>query len=167
MVGLDGIPAELLDDEAEESVVAFLTRHYPAFAASVGPDPHHYNGGHAMPTATKSPNGSYHIHRSMTLPANTDFATWMDSLSVKVEGRWAVPSLGGTGGGTQPLLLWWALLFGLSMRARYEPEGWTDDLDVDHSPIAVTLEQVLELALEMLPTLVLDAIRKVACSPDR
>jgi hypothetical protein len=61
---------------------------------------------------------------------------------------WSRESLGGL---TRPVIagvesafhryiLWWALIFGLSMRARYELAGWTRDLDVDHSWSAVPLE---------------------------
>jgi hypothetical protein len=58
-----------------------------------------------------------------------------------------------------PLMSWWALLYALSMVARYEPATWVDLLDVDRSPLAVSLERVLKEALEAVPHLVLDALR--------
>lgn len=58
-----------------------------------------------------------------------------------------------------PLMTWWALLYALSMVARYEPDAWVGLLDVDESQLAVPLEGVLEDALEVVPHLVLDALQ--------
>jgi hypothetical protein len=55
-------------------------------------------------------------------------------------------------------MLWWALLFGLSSVARYEPELWIGALDVNRSPLAVPIEAALDAALEALPDLILDAL---------
>ena len=57
-----------------------------------------------------------------------------------------------------PLMLWWALLFGLSMAARYDPEMWVAELDVNESKAAVPIEAALDVALEALPELILDAL---------
>lgn len=57
-----------------------------------------------------------------------------------------------------PLMLWWALLFGLSSVARYEPELWIDALEVNSSPLAVPIEAALDAALEALPELILSAL---------
>ena len=54
-----------------------------------------------------------------------------------------------------PLMTWWALLYALSMVARYEPDTWVGLLEVDSSSLAVPLEEVLEV----VPHLVLDALR--------
>ena len=58
-----------------------------------------------------------------------------------------------------PLMLWWALLYGLSSLARYEPATWTAALDLDRSEIAVGLERVLDLAEEHVPKRVLRELR--------
>jgi hypothetical protein len=53
--------------------------------------------------------------------------------------RWVFPALGGASTPLHPLLAWWALLFTLSMLARYEPAAWTavSALDVElDSPLA-------------------------------
>lgn len=50
-----------------------------------------------------------------------------------------------------PLMLWWALLLGLSSLARYEPAAWTGAIDLDASPLAVSLERVLDLAAGRVP----------------
>lgn len=52
-----------------------------------------------------------------------------------------------------PLMMWWILLFGLSIFARYEPELWIEALDVDRSSLAVPLESVLQRALASVPAL--------------
>jgi hypothetical protein len=57
-----------------------------------------------------------------------------------------------------PLMLWWALLFGLSSVARYDPELWICALDVNNSALAVPIEAALDTALEALPELILDAL---------
>jgi len=58
-----------------------------------------------------------------------------------------------------PLMTWWALLFGLSMLARYEPAGWSDALDLAASPVAAGVMELLDVAVERLPELVLEALR--------
>ncbi len=75
--------------------------------------------------------------------------------------RWVFPALGGDKTALHPLLAWWALLFALSMLARYEPASWTSHLDVDASPNTVPLESALGHALDACPQLILDAIRAV------
>lgn len=57
-----------------------------------------------------------------------------------------------------PLMLWWVLLFGLSSVARYDPEVWVAALDVNISEQAVPIEAALDVALEALPELILDAL---------
>lgn len=57
-----------------------------------------------------------------------------------------------------PLLTWWALLFGLSMLARYEPGNWTAALALDRSPLAAPLEECLRRATQRVPELVHEAL---------
>jgi hypothetical protein len=64
-------------------------------------------------------------------------------------GRSAPPSL---------LMTLWALLFNLSQLTRYHPAAWVSVLDADRSVIAVTLERGLELALDLVPKLVSEAL---------
>ena len=56
------------------------------------------------------------------------------------------------------LMLWWLLLFMLSSVARYDPELWIDALSVDSSTEAVPIEAALDIALEVLPELILTGI---------
>jgi hypothetical protein len=67
-------------------------------------------------------------------------------------GRRVVPSLGGV---AMPfLMIWWMLLYAMSMLARYEPATWVGALNVDRSPIAVPLEAALERPTEVIPQLI-------------
>lgn len=72
--------------------------------------------------------------------------------------RWVRPSIEV---GEQPpnaFMTWWAILFTLSMLARYHPMEWTQALSVDRSQIAVVLERSLDLALEAIPHLVFENV---------
>jgi hypothetical protein len=70
--------------------------------------------------------------------------------------RWMRPSVGG--GAVSELMTWWALLFGLSMLARYEPDGWTAALDYDSSPLAAPLAALVVAGLDVVPELVIAAL---------
>jgi hypothetical protein len=58
-----------------------------------------------------------------------------------------------------PLLLWWALLLGLSSLARYEPDDWTAAIDLDASPLAADLRAVLDIAAEQVPARILESLK--------
>ena len=51
-----------------------------------------------------------------------------------------------------------ALLFALSMRARYDPEGWTRDL-------AVRLETMLDMSMRICPELLVETMPSICHSP--
>jgi hypothetical protein len=51
-----------------------------------------------------------------------------------------VPEVGPSKDHLSPLMLWWVLLFGLSMLARYVPGAWSEALAVNESSLAVPLE---------------------------
>jgi len=76
--------------------------------------------------------------------------------------RWAFPVIAGTARALHPLIAWWAVLFALSMLARYEPASWTSHLNVDRSQDAVPLESALSVAMDSCPQLILHSIRMVA-----
>jgi hypothetical protein len=97
-------------------------------------------------------------------PVMTFLEDFEDRLTLPYLGdddRWVFPALGGDKTALHPLLAWWALLFALSMLARYEPASWTGYLDVDASPNTVPLESALGHALDACPQLILYAIRAV------
>jgi YaaC-like Protein len=73
--------------------------------------------------------------------------------------RWIRPKLGSKDSvPPSALMTWWALLYGLSILARYEPDEWVPALDVDSSEIAVHIASALDEALAVIPALVLDAL---------
>jgi hypothetical protein len=73
--------------------------------------------------------------------------------------RWLIPAFP-EGQVLAPIMLWWTLLFGLSMLARYHPDAWVHALDVNRSTLAVPLEDALDLAMTAVPHLVLEALIK-------
>lgn len=56
------------------------------------------------------------------------------------------------------LTMWWALLFGLSMLARYEPAGWNAMLDLDNGRLSSRLMRLMDAAVDVVPELVLKAL---------
>jgi hypothetical protein len=76
--------------------------------------------------------------------------------------RFIFPAFGGAPRPLHPLLAWWALLFALSMLARYEPESWTSYMDRNSSANAVPLEAVLDRALHTCPELISHTIQAVS-----
>jgi hypothetical protein len=70
------------------------------------------------------------------------------------------PALPGNTSPLEPILVWWAVLFALSMLARYEPAAWLSHLDVNHSPLAVPLEVALDRSLTVCPELLLQVISR-------
>ena len=50
-------------------------------------------------------------------------------------------------------MLWWALIHGLSLLARYQPAERRAALDLDRSEIADPLREVLDQAMEIVPEL--------------
>ena len=75
---------------------------------------------------------------------------------------WLFPGAGGAGRSMHPLMAWWAVLFTLSMLARYQPAEWAAHVDVDASPHAVPVERLLARAVGIIPELVAEAIAQVA-----
>ena len=74
----------------------------------------------------------------------------------RTEAFWLVPEVGDGRDGLAPVLLWWALLHGLSLLARYEPAAWRLALDLDTSLIADPLIDLLDSALQIVPDLLYD-----------
>jgi hypothetical protein len=83
----------------------------------------------------------------------------IDEVATRAGGYFYLrPTLGVEDGEISILMTWWAALLALSSLARYEPAAWRAALDVDGSSVAVLLEQVLDLAHEQLPELLLAAL---------
>ena len=81
---------------------------------------------------------------------------------LRTEEYWLVPPVGDGSDQLRPVLLWWALLHGLSLLARYEPAAWRAALDLDYSPIADPLANLLDQALEIVPDLLSDVATRLS-----
>ncbi|MFD5271521.1 YaaC family protein [Streptomyces sp. NPDC058335] len=77
-------------------------------------------------------------------------------------GQYFLPVLTGMSRELHPLMAWWAVLYALSMLARYEPATWGKLISVDDSQHAVRIERLLECAIKHLPTLIADTIIEVS-----
>jgi len=75
----------------------------------------------------------------------------------RTEAFWLLPEVGDGRDRLPPVLLWWVLLHGLSLLARYEPAAWRLALDLDISPIADPLIGLLDKALQIVPDLLYEA----------
>ncbi|GIG02106.1 YaaC family protein [Catellatospora citrea] len=73
-----------------------------------------------------------------------------------------VPAVGSNHKPMHPLMTWWAVLYTLSMLARYQPAEWATYINVDRSPHAVPIEQILQEALSAVPKLIASTIRDVS-----
>jgi hypothetical protein len=104
--------------------------------------------------------------------AETDELNWAEMHKAYVSERlpsylrteefWLVPPVGNGSDQLRPVLLWWVLLHGLSLLARYEPAAWREALDLDFSPIADPLANLLEQALEIVPDLLSDVATRLS-----
>jgi hypothetical protein len=74
--------------------------------------------------------------------------------------HWLIPVVGDGGDDLPPVLLWWVLLFGMSLLARYEPAAWRAALDLDRSPLADPLAELLDQALVIVPDLLFGALTR-------
>lgn len=80
-----------------------------------------------------------------------------DTMGTKYRGaQYWFPTVGGQR--LHPLIVWWAVLYALSMLARYEPQRWADMIRVNTSPWAVPLEHLLNAALDALPEVIFAAL---------
>ncbi len=89
-----------------------------------------------------------------------EIAPWK-GRSLRDSGRVIHAKFGGDDRQLHPLLAWWAVLFALSMLARYQPGQWTAQIDVNRSKDAVAIEYLLDSALNVVPELILAAIDEV------
>ncbi|MFF2751361.1 YaaC family protein [Kitasatospora sp. NPDC058048] len=72
------------------------------------------------------------------------------------------PAVAGQSEVLHPLLLWWSLLFTLSMFARYHPSSWVAFLNIDQHQDSTALEVALDQALSICPQLIYSTIHAVS-----
>ena len=111
---------------SESDILQLLGTSYPTVAATLPADPRHFDGNPPPPTIIGS-NGRANLCRSLPLNGRNPTELIDQSVMWRKDFTFLIPKIGGSDAMPHVLVLWWALLFGLSMRARYEPEGWTTD----------------------------------------
>lgn len=133
----------------------------------------------AMALAARYPDAPHPYTKNLEVPFRSDWFGTRGSVMFNVElervtdsvgqqlfyetmgteyrgAQYWFPSLGGQR--LHPLVVWWALLYTLSMLARYEPQRWANMIRVDASPWAVPLEHLLDAAVDALPEVILAAL---------
>lgn len=148
--------------EREHAVREWLTA-YPTLDGFDFSDPG-VLGGHGGPAAWSDQRGTIGCrlawdlgHCATVAECENEITPWrgrsLDDVTRTVHSR-----LGSDDRQLHPLLRWWAVLYTLSMQARYVPHRWTAHVDVNGSPSAVPLEHLLDVALDAVPELVLATI---------
>lgn len=98
-----------------------------------------------------------------SIPPGENAKDVLDSHSVTYLGdALAFPRVGDSPHPAHPILLWWAILFTLSMLARYQPDAWAKYVNVSKNSAAVPVEDLLNRALNVLPETIHRAILQVS-----
>ncbi|MFI5606858.1 YaaC family protein [Amycolatopsis sp. NPDC051903] len=144
--------------EERQRVIAFLDR-YPSltgweFRAPDGNPIGLHLVGNAAEVPVAWPNAGYGEAEDEVLDRHT--------IEYRGYQRLAFPVVGGASEPAHPFLLWWAILYALSMLARYEPKVWGSLININESPDAAAIEHCLEQALHLLPELIHRTIAAVA-----
>jgi hypothetical protein len=88
------------------------------------------------------------------------------SVGVMIRATWRVyPSLDRSERPVHPLVVWWAILFRLSMLARYEPAAWDAITNVNTSRDAVPIEHLLGCAMSSVPELLVHVLTRHVATP--
>jgi hypothetical protein len=134
------IPLELVADGLDQDALAEL---YPALGQAAG---WRERGNDVTPA------GMQVVHYELDFPHGIrDLATYRGDTII-------VPAVPGTNSEMQPMMIWWAILYSLSMLTRYRPETWTELVDVDALKYAVAIEFILEVGLDAVPDVIAHAL---------
>ncbi|MFB6831381.1 YaaC family protein [Streptomyces hydrogenans] len=148
-----GAPSRLLRRPDERKISEFL-ENYPTLLGSEDPGP-------SMTPVTRNHGGiGCNISRRWVGeedPTNLELRTTTPYLGDDV--RYAFAGFGEDGLPFHPFLGWWAVLYSLSMLARYHPAKWAEMLNIDSSPDAAIIEHALDKALDVVPELIYYLIR--------
>ncbi|WUA73653.1 hypothetical protein OG387_19170 [Streptomyces longwoodensis] len=168
-VMVSGLPGNLQDhaspQDREQAVRAWLAN-YPSLAGyrfrSIGAIP---DGGPESWDSMQGTIGCRLIWDGVSGEEGAkrrfeDIAPWQ-GRSLSDSTRVIHARFGGDDRVLHPLLAWWAVLYALSMLARYQPGQWTAQIDVNRSKDAVAIEYLLDSALAAVPELILAAIDEV------
>jgi hypothetical protein len=135
------IPRELVTDGADQDALAGL---YPALKQAAV--------GWRECGIGSTPAGIPVVHYEITFPNGIrDLAIYRGDTVI-------LPAVPGTTSEMQPVMIWWAILYSLSMLTRYRPETWTELVNVDASKYAVPVEFILEVGLDAVPDVIAHAL---------
>jgi hypothetical protein len=147
---IEGMPQRFGSPNYNEDDFVTFCSSYPTLAGSTG---QRVSNQPPLPDVERQ---SVRVRRAWTLAADQEPGEFRDGLTRPYLGdddRYVFPSIGGDTQALHPLLAWWAVLFALSLLARYQPDTWTRYLDVDSSAYAEPLETLLDRALVVCPQL--------------
>jgi hypothetical protein len=132
-----------------DQVATALAAHYPD-----APRPYVEGLGVPFQTGWFGDRGAVLFNADRGRATDANGQRWFyDTMGTKYRGaQYWFPAV--VGQRLHPLIAWWAVLFTLSMLARYEPQRWADIIRVSTSPWAVPLEHVLNTALDALPEVI-------------
>jgi hypothetical protein len=161
------IPDRVIDAGTSEALTDFLAA-YPALAQHDGydtTDP--FGHSEAPPDYVRHRHGGGELRVKWRMPhGSTDGNEFRKRLRAMTRGyagsRYFLPVLSPMKRDLHPLMAWWAVLYTLSMLARYEPATWVKLISVDDSQHAVPIERLLERAITHIPALIADTIAEVS-----
>jgi hypothetical protein len=156
---VSGVPARFADPHTEEDAREFLSR-YPQLEGHDHPEgtafgPRRRNGSDALFRRWPTETGNRQLIEGRRTTAY-----------ISDDDRYVFPAPPGSDRPIHPLSAWWAVLFALSMLARYKPAHWAEHLDISRNVTAVALEIILEAAVEVCPRLILRAIHDCGRWPE-
>jgi hypothetical protein len=170
---LGGLPYDLGGAQTVEEVQALLWQKYPAIGflkPALAPDGRLDGGwqlnsnrlGLGLTVADDVPEKEELELRGMDILRAGHLIYW-NSRTVYTR---IIPVLPGNTTPLSPLVTWWAILFTLSMLARYQPSSWTRMLDIDSSPDAPAVEYLLDEAHRACLNLIADVFEGLQFKKD-
>jgi hypothetical protein len=136
-------PRHLLADASDQVDLEALATTYPALQGAIVTN----SGG-----CSKNVAGEEQVHYYMQFPQGARPLTLYRGTEV------ILPAPPGADRELHPVMVWWAILFTMSMLTRYRPRTWTDIVNVDYSAYAVPAVFLLDAALDSVPDLLAFAL---------
>ncbi|MET9347597.1 YaaC family protein [Streptomyces termitum] len=157
------IPDWVIDAGSREGLASFfsnypgLAEHHDCVRTGVDnrPDFTRYaqGGGGGLVVSWNMPTGS--------VPAE-ERRQYLRSLARNHGGAWFfVPAIAPMERPPHLLMAWWAVIYTLSMLARYDPAVWAGLIGVDGNRHAVPIEALLKRAIDFLPALIAATLEEV------
>ncbi|WP_405633746.1 YaaC family protein (plasmid) [Streptomyces sp. NBC_00016] len=160
------IPDRVIEAGTREALADFFAT-YPALAGHAGYEITGPLGDDGPPDYARYRHGGGELRVMWAMPEGVtdgnELRRHIRAITRSYAGCWYfLPALPRMTRELHPLMAWWAVLYTLSMLARYEPATWGRLISVDNSQHAVPVEQVLERAISHLPVLIADTIIEVS-----